>query len=199
MEEEDIEECIKKVNAIDNGVQLFLQNISQKFETIKNLKKKYLDKLVDYKVFLGDCEDQKEKPKRFRDVEDLAKEFKTAIKALIEFDAGTKKFIETIDKENEALTNQINGIEKYIKNNPIKKDKKIEAKKEEAKKEEAKKEEPKKDEPKKDEPKKEEEKKDEIKNEETKIIEPKSEEAKKDEPKADESNKEGGVPKSDVR
>ena len=39
MEEEDIEECIKKVNAIDNGVQMFLQNISQKFESLKNVKK----------------------------------------------------------------------------------------------------------------------------------------------------------------
>ena len=28
MEEEDIEECIKKVNAIDNGIQLYMQNIS---------------------------------------------------------------------------------------------------------------------------------------------------------------------------
>ena len=40
MEEEDIEECIKKVNAIDNGIQLFIQNTSQKFENLRNLKKK---------------------------------------------------------------------------------------------------------------------------------------------------------------
>ena len=41
MEEEDIEECIKKVNAIDNGVMLFAQNMSQKFEGIKNVNGGY--------------------------------------------------------------------------------------------------------------------------------------------------------------
>ena len=197
MEEEDIEECIKKVNAIDNGVQLFIQNISQKFENIKNIKKKYLDKLVDYKVFLGDCEDKKEKEKRFREVETLSKEFKTSIQSLIVFDEGTKNFIKTIDKENEALTNQINSykntlkdIEKYIKNNPVKKEPK---KEKEEKKDEPKKDEPKNEEPKKEEHKKEEPKKEEIKKEESKKEEPKKEETK-EEPK-----KEGGIPKSDVR
>jgi len=197
MEEEDIEACITKVNAVDNGIQLLLQNISQKFESIKNLKKKYVGKLVDYKVFLGNCEDRKEKEKQFKDVEKLSKEFKTAVKSLIEFDAGTKKFIETIDKENEALTNQINAykntlmdIQKYIKNNPIKK---------EPKKEEAKKEEPKKEETKKEEPKKEEQKKEEPKKEESKKEEPKNEEPKKEETKEEEIKTVNGVPRSDVR
>jgi len=215
MEEEDIEECIKKVNAIDNGVQIFLQNISQKFENIKNLKKKYLDKLVDYKVFIGDCEDKKEKEKKFRDVEKLSKDFKSAVEALIDFDAGTKKFIETIDKENVALTNQINNykntlkdIERYIKNNPVKKDKKEEPKKEETKKEEPKKEEPKKEETKKEEQKKEEikeeSKKEETKQEEKKGEEPKKDEDQKGEPKKEETkeeetNKDNGIPRSDVR
>ena len=164
MEEEDIEECIKKVNAVDNGVQIYVQNLSQKLDSLKNIKKKYLDKLVDYKVFIGDCDDKKEKERRFRDVEKLSREFKDSVKAITEFDANTKKFIETIDKENVALTNQINNykntlndIERYIKNNPIKKDKKEEPKKEEPKKEEPKKEEPKKEELKKEELKKEEE------------------------------------------
>ena len=191
MEEEDIEECIKKVNAIDNGIQLFIQNISQNFEKFKNLKKRYLDKLVDYKVFLGDCDNKKDKEKRFREVEDVSKEFKTSVKSFIEYDEGTKNFIRTIDKENEALTNQINSykntlkdIEKYIKNNPVKK----EPKKEETKKEE-KKEEPKKEETKKEEPKKEETKKEETKNEEI----------KKEETKSEEPKKENEIPKSDVR
>ena len=176
MEEEDIEECIKRVNAIDNGVLLFAQNMSQKFENLKNLKKKYVDKLVDYKVFIGGDPNKDEKEKQFRDVESLAREYKNAIKSLYEFDAGSKRFIETIDKENEALMGQINSykntlkdIEKYIKNNPKKKDKKKEEpKKEETKKEETKKEEPKKEEPKKEEPKKEEPKKEEPKKEESK-------------------------------
>ena len=206
MEEEDIEECIKKVNAIDNGVQLLLQNISQKFDNLKNLKKKYLDKLVDYKVFLGDCEDKKEKEKKFRDVESLAREYKTAVKSLIELDAGTKKFVETIDKENEALTNQINSykntlkdIEKYIKNNPVKKEKKEEPKKEEPKKVESKKEESKKEEPKKEESKSEENKKEESKKEESKNDETKKEETKNEESKNEESKKGNEVPRSDVR
>ena len=198
IEEEDIEECIKKVNAIDNGIQLFIQNTSQKFENLRNLKKKYVDKLVDYKVFIGDCDDKKEKEKKFKEVENLSREFKMSVKNLIEYDAGTKKFIETIDKENEALTNQINSykntlkdIEKYIKNNPVK-TKKIEPKKEkeEPKKEETKKEEPKKEEPKKEEPKKEEPKKEEPKKEEPKKEEPKKEEPKKEEPKKEETKKE---------
>ena len=211
MEEEDIEECIKKVNAIDNGVQMFLQNISQKFESLKNIKKKYLDKLVDYKVFLGDCEDRKEKEKRFRDVESLAKEFKTTVKSIVEFDSNTKKFIETIDRENEALTNQINAykntlkdIERYIKNNPIKKEKKEEKKteepkKEETKKEEKKKEEAKKEEAKKEETKNEEPKKEETKKEETKNEEPPKEGTKNEETKSEETKAENGIPKSDVR
>ena len=181
MEEEDIEECIKKVNAVDNGVQIYVQNLSQKLDSLKNIKKKYLDKLVDYKVFIGDCDDKKEKERRFRDVEKLSREFKDSVKAITEFDANTKKFIETIDKENVALTNQINNykntlndIERYIKNNPIKKDKK----------EEPKKEEPKKEEPKKEEPKKEESQMDESKKEET---------------KKEESKSENGIPRSDVR
>ena len=203
MEEEDIEECIKKVNAIDNGIQLFIQNVSQKFENLKNLKKKYVDKLVDYKVFIGDCDDKKEKEKKFKEVENLSREFKMSVKNLIEYDAGTKKFIETIDKENEALTNQINSykntlkdIEKYIKNNPVKtkkiepKKEKEEPKKEETKKEEPKKEEPKKEEPKKEEPKKEEPKKEEPKKEEPKKEEPKKEETKKEQPKKEETKKE---------
>ena len=186
MEEEDIEECIKKVNAIDNGIQLFIQNISQNFEKFKNLKKRYLDKLVDYKVFLGDCDNKKDKEKRFREVEDVSKEFKTSVKSFIEYDEGTKNFIRTIDKENEALTNQINSykntlkdIEKYIKNNPVKKEPKKEETKKEEKKEEPKKEETKKEEPKKEEPKKEETKKEETKKEEIKKEETKSEEPKK--------------------
>ena len=205
MEEEDIEECIKKVNAVDNGIQLFIQNLSQKFENFKNLKKKYLDKLVDYKVFLGDCDNKKDKEKRFREVEDLAKEFKTSVKSFIEYDEGTKNFIKTIDKENEALTNQINGykntlkdIEKYIKNNPVKKEPKKEEKKEETKKDE-KKEESKKEETKKEETKNIEPKKEEPKKEETKNIEPKKEEAKKEEPEKEEPKKENGIPRSDVR
>ena len=196
MEEEDIEECIKKVNAIDNGIQLFIQNISQNFEKFKNLKKRYLDKLVDYKVFLGDCDNKKDKEKRFREVEDVSKEFKTSVKSFIEYDEGTKNFIRTIDKENEALTNQINSykntlkdIEKYIKNNPVKK----EPKKEETKKEE------KKEEPKKEETKKEETKKEEPKKEETKKEETKNEEIKKEETKSEEPKKENEIPKSDVR
>ena len=203
MEEEDIEECIKKVNAIDNGIQLFIQNTSQKFENLRNLKKKYVDKLVDYKVFIGDCDDKKEKEKKVKEVENLSREFKMSVKNLIEYDAGTKKFIETIDKENEALTNQINSykntlkdIEKYIKNNPVKtkkiepKKEKEEPKKEETKKEEPKKEEPKKEEPKKEEPKKEEPKKEEPKKEEPKKEEPKKEETKKEQPKKEETKKE---------
>ena len=129
MEEEDIEECIKKVNAIDNGVMLFAQNMSQKFESIKNLKKKYVDKLVDYKVFIGGDPSKEEKEKNFRDVEALARDFKNAIKSIWTFDEGSKRFIETIDKENESLMGQINSykntlkdIEKYIKNNPKKKE-----------------------------------------------------------------------------
>ena len=213
MEEEDIEECIKKVNAVDNGVQIYVQNLSQKLDSLKNIKKKYLDKLVDYKVFIGDCDDKKEKERRFRDVEKLSREFKDSVKAITEFDANTKKFIETIDKENVALTNQINNykntlndIERYIKNNPIKKDKKEEPKKEEPKKEEPKKEEPKKEEPKKEELKKEEEpKKEETKKEEEpKKEEPKKEESqmeksKKEETKKEESKSENGIPRSDVR
>ena len=39
MEEEDIEECIKKVNAVDNGVQIYVQNLSQKLDSLKNIKK----------------------------------------------------------------------------------------------------------------------------------------------------------------
>ena len=126
-----------------------------------------------------------------------------SVKNLIEYDAGTKKFIETIDKENEALTNQINSykntlkdIEKYIKNNPVKtkkiepKKEKEEPKKEETKKEEPKKEEPKKEEPKKEEPKKEEPKKEEPKKEEPKKEEPKKEETKKEQPKKEETKKE---------
>ena len=41
MEEEDIEECIKRVNAVDNGIMIYAQNLSQKMENLKNLKKKY--------------------------------------------------------------------------------------------------------------------------------------------------------------
>ena len=193
MEEEDIEECIKRVNAIDNGVLLFAQNMSQKFENLKNLKKKYVDKLVDYKVFIGGDPNKDEKEKQFRDVESLAREYKNAIKSLYEFDAGSKRFIETIDKENEALMGQINSykntlkdIEKYIKNNPKKKDKKKEEpKKEETKKEETKKEEPKKEEPKKEEPKKEEPKKEEPKKEESKKKEPEKGVLKKELPKSE--------------
>ena len=149
MEEEDIEECIKKVNSIDNGIQLYIQDISKKLESLKTIKKKYLDKLVDYKVFLGDCEDKKEKEKKFRDIESLSREFKSSVEAITNIEPGTKKFIENVDKENVALTNQINNykntlkdIERYIKNNPIKKDKKEDSKKEVSKKDEPKKEEP---------------------------------------------------------
>ena len=199
MEEEDIEECIKKVNAIDNGVMLFAQNMSQKFESIKNLKKKYVDKLVDYKVFIGGDPSKEEKEKNFRDVEALARDFKNAIKSIWTFDEGSKRFIETIDKENESLMGQINSykntlkdIEKYIKNNPKKKEeskkddnkdeKKDETKKdEEEKKDEAKKEEKKKEEDKKEEDKKEETKKEEEKKEDKK--EEKKEETEKEEPK----------------
>ena len=192
MEEEDIEECIKKVNAIDNGVMLFAQNMSQKFEGIKNLKKKYVDKLVDYKVFIGGDPSKEEKEKNFRDVEALARDFKNAIKSIWVFDEGSKRFIETIDKENESLMGQINSykntlkdIEKYIKNNPKKKeDSKKDEKKDETKKdEEEKKEEEKKEETKKEEDKKEEEKKEETKKEEEKKEEDKKEETEKEEPK----------------
>ena len=183
MEEEDIEECIKKVNAIDNGVMLFAQNMSQKFESIKNLKKKYVDKLVDYKVFIGGDPSKEEKEKNFRDVEALARDFKNAIKSIWTFDEGSKRFIETIDKENESLMGQINSykntlkdIEKYIKNNP--------KKKEESKKDDNKDE--KKDETKKDE----EEKKDETKKEEKKKEEDKKEETKKEEEKKEDKKEE---------
>ena len=234
MEEEDIEECIKKVNAIDNGVMLFAQNMSQKFESIKNLKKKYVDKLVDYKVFIGGDPSKEEKEKNFRDVEALARDFKNAIKSIWTFDEGSKRFIETIDKENESLMGQINSykntlkdIEKYIKNNPKKKEeskkddnkdeKKDETKKdEEEKKDETKKEEKKKEEDKKEETKKEEEKKEdkkEEKKEETekeepkkldvKKVETKKEEFKKIEAKAPEPVKEEPkkeeIPRADVR
>ena len=204
MEEEDIEECIKKVNSIDNGIQLYIQDISKKLESLKTIKKKYLDKLVDYKVFLGDCEDKKEKEKKFRDIESLSREFKSSVEAITNIEPGTKKFIENVDKENVALTNQINNykntlkdIERYIKNNPIKKDKKEDSKKEVSKKDEPKKEEPKKEGSKKDEHKKEEPKKDEK--EEPKKEEIKNEETKKEETKNEESKNENGVPKSDVR
>ena len=227
MEEEDIEECIKRVNAVDNGIMIYTQNLSQKMENLKNVKKKFVDKLVDYKVFIGSDPSKEEKEKRFKDVEYVARDFKNQVKSLFDPDAGTKKFIDTIDRELEALTNQINGykntlkdIEKYIKNNPSKKDKKKEEtkkeekkkagpekepvktepkkedvkkeepKKEEVKKEEPKIEEPKKEEPKKEEPKKEEPKKEEIKKEEVKKEEPKKEEAKKEEPKKEEVKKE---------
>ena len=195
MEEEDIEECIKRVNAVDNGVMIYMQNLSQKIENLKNVKKKYLDKLVDYKVFIGSDPTKEEKEKRFRDVEYVARDFKNVVKGLFDPDAGTKKFIDTIDRENEALTNQINGyrntlndIEKYVKNNPNKKDKKKAGppREEEVKKEKPKKEEPKKEE-KKEEPKKE-EKKEEPKKEEKKE-EPKKEE-KKEEPKKEEKKEE---------
>ena len=193
MEEEDIEECIKKVNAIDNGVMLFAQNMSQKFEGIKNLKKKYVDKLVDYKVFIGSNPSKEEKEKNFRDVESLAREFKNAIKSIYEFDVGSKRFIETIDKENESLMGQINSykntlkdIEKYIKNNPKKKEESKKDEKKDEKKEETKKDE----EEKKDEKKNEEEKKDETKKEETKKEEEKKEETKKEETKKEEEKKE---------
>jgi hypothetical protein len=206
MEEEDIEDCIKRVNAVDNGIMIFAQNMNQKMENLKNTKKKYLDKLVDYKVFIGGDPSKEEKEKRFKDVEYLAREFKNQVKSLFDYDAGTKKFVDTIDRENEALSNQINNykstlkdIEKYIKNNPKKKDKdkKEEPKKEEPKKKKAgpereppKKEEPKKEEPKKEEPKKEEPKKEEPKKEETKKEEPKKEETKAEEPKKEETKKE---------
>ena len=192
MEEEDIEDCIKRVNAVDNGIMIFAQNMNQKMENLKNTKKKYLDKLVDYKVFIGGDPSKEEKEKRFKDVEYVARDFKNQVKSLFDYDAGTKKFVDTIDRENEALSNQINNykstlkdIEKYIKNNP-KKDKKKE--KEEPKKEEKKKKagperEPPKEVPKKEEPKKEEPKKEEPKKEEPKKEEPKKEEPKKEEPK----------------
>ena len=211
MEEEDIEECIKRVNAVDNGVMIYAQNLSQRMENLKNTKKKYLDKLVDYKVFIGSEPSREEKEKRFKDVEYAARDFKNQVKSLFDPDAGTKKFIDTIDRELEALTNQINGykntlkdIEKYIKNNPNKKDKdkkKEETKKEEKKKagpekppvknEEPKKEEPKAEEPKKEEPKKEEPKKEEPKKEEPKKEEPKVEVPKKEEPKKEVKKKAG--------
>ena len=208
MEEEDIEECIKRVNAVDNGIMIYAQNISQKMENLKNVKKKLVDKLVDYKVFLGSDPSKDEKEKRFRDIESFARDFKNQVQSLFDPDAGTKKFIETIDKENEALSNQINSykntlkdIEKYIKNNPSKKDKKKdESKKEEKKKagpereplkkEDPKTEEPKKEEPKKEEPKKEEVKKEELKKEETKKEETKTEETKKEEESKKEEKKE---------
>ena len=195
MEEEDIEECIKRVNAVDNGIMIYAQNLSQKMENLKNLKKKYLDKLVDYKVFIGGEPTKEEKEKRFKDVEYVARDFKNQVKSLFDPDAGTKKFIETIDREIDALTNQINGykntlkdIEKYIKNNPNKKDKKEESykkekKKEEIKKEESKKEEPKKDEVAKENSKKEHETKEEHKKEETVKEETNKEEKEKEEPK----------------
>ena len=193
MEEEDIEECIKRINAVDNGIMIYAQNLSQKMENLKSLKKKYLDKLVDYKVFIGSDPSREEKEKRFKDVEYIARDFKNQVKSLFEPDAGTKKFIDTIDREIEALSNQINSykntlkdIEKYIKNNPTKKDKK----KEEPKKDEPKKEEPKKEEPKKEEPKKEEPKKEEPKKEEPKKEKPKKEEPKKEELKKEVSQKE---------
>ena len=202
MEEEDIEECIKRVNAVDNGIMIYAQNLSQKMENLKNLKKKYVDKLVDYKVFIGSEPSKEEKEKRFKDVEYVARDFKNQIKSLFDTDAGTKKFIETIDREIEALTNQINGykntlhdIEKYIKNNPNKKDetkkkekKKAGPEKEPRKEEEIKKEVPKespKEEPKKEEPPKEENKKEELAKEEPKKEEVSKEEKKeeKEEPK----------------
>lgn len=232
MEEEDIEECIKKVNAIDNGVMLFAQNMSQKFEGIKNLKKKYVDKLVDYKVFIGGDPSKEEKEKNFRDVESLAREFKNAIKSIYEFDVGSKRFIETIDKENESLMGQINSykntlkdIEKYIKNNPKKKEeskkdetqkdedkkedkkenedeKKEGTKKEETKKEEDKKEETKEEDKKeetKEEDKKEEPKKLDVKKVETKKEEFKKIEAKAPEPVKEEEPKKEEIPRADVR
>ena len=202
MEEEDIEECIKRVNAVDNGIMIYAQNLSQKMENLKNLKKKYVDKLVDYKVFIGSEPSKEEKEKRFKDVEYVARDFKNQVKSLFDPDAGTKKFIETIDREIEALTNQINGykntlhdIEKYIKNNPNKKDetkkkekKKAGPEKEPRKEEEIKKEVPKespKEEPKKEEPPKEENKKEELAKEEPKKEEVSKEEKKeeKEEPK----------------
>ena len=195
MEEEDIEECIKRVNAVDNGIMIYAQNLSQKMENLKNLKKKYVDKLVDYKVFIGSEPSKEEKEKRFKDVEYVARDFKNQVKSLFDPDAGTKKFIETIDREIEALTNQINGykntlhdIEKYIKNNPNKKDetKKKEKKKAGPEKEPRKEEEIKKEVPKespKEEPKKEEPPKEENKKEEPAKEEPKKEEVSKEEKK----------------
>ena len=194
MEEEDIEECIKRVNAVDNGIMIYAQNLSQKMESLKNLKKKYLDKLVDYKVFIGSEPTKEEKEKRFRDVEVVARDFKNQVKSLFDPDAGTKKFIETIDRELEALTNQINGykntlkdIEKYIKNNPNKKD---ETKKKEKKKAGPEKEPLKEGEIKKEEPKKEESAKEELKKEEVAKEEPKKEEKIKEETKKEETENE---------
>ena len=207
MEEEDIEECIKRVNAVENGIMIYMQNLSQRIENLKNTKKKYVDKLVDYKVFIGGDPSKEQKEKRFKDVEYLARDFKNAVKNLFDPDAGTKKFIDTIDRENEALTNQINSykntlkdIEKYVKNNPKKKKKKAGPPREEdAKKEEAKKVEPKKEEPKKEEPKKEEPKKEEVKKEEPKKEEPKKEETKKEEPKKEEPKKEEPKKEEDAK
>ena len=203
MEEEDIEDCIKRVNAVDNGIMIFAQNMNQKMENLKATKKKFLDKLVDYKVFIGGDPSKEEKEKRFKDVEYAARDFKNQVKSLFDYDAGTKKFVDTIDRENEALSNQINNykstlkdIEKYIKNNPKKDKKKEEPKKEEKKKkagperEPSKKEEPKKEEQKKEETKKEDPKKEETKKEEFKNEESKKEETKKEEPKNEESKNE---------
>ena len=92
-----------------------MQNISQKFENFRNIKKKYTDKLVDYKVFIGDCPDKKVKENRFNEVENISREFKTTVQSLISNDVGTKKFLETVDKENEALTNQINSYKNTLK------------------------------------------------------------------------------------
>ena len=192
MEEEDIEECIKRVNAVDNGIMIYAQNLSQKMENLKNLKKKYVDKLVDYKVFIGSEPSKEEKEKRFKDVEYVARDFKNQVKSLFDPDAGTKKFIDTIDREIEALTNQINGykntlndIEKYIKNNPNKKD--------ETKKKEKKKAGPEKEPHKEEEIKKEEKKespKEELKKEMLQKEEPKKEEPAKEEPKKEVAPKE---------
>ena len=197
MEEEDIENCITKVNAVDNGINIYAQNMNQKMENLKKVKKKYLDALVDFKVFLGDLPSKEEKEKKFKEVENVARDYQNAVKSLINLDAGTKKFVDTIDKENDELHNMVNNykstlkdIEKYIKNNPKKKDIKKEKKKEEPKKEEPKKEEPKKEEQKKEEPKKEEPKKEEPKKEEPKKEEPKKEEVKKEEVKKEETKKE---------
>ena len=196
MEEEDIEECIKRVNAVDNGIMIYAQNLSQKMENLKNLKKKYLDKLVDYKVFIGSEPSKEEKEKRFKDVEYVARDFKNQVKSLFDPDAGTKKFIDTIDREIEALTNQINGykntlkdIEKYIKNNPNKKDKKDESIKKENKNIGLEKESNKEDENKKEKPKKEEITKEELKKEATVKEEPKKESTVKEETKKEEGEK----------
>ena len=129
MEEEDIEECIKRVNAVENGVMIYMQNLSQRIENLKNVKKKYVDKLVDYKVFIGGDPSKEEKEKRFDkdkrtkfSLETVSKDYfnklKDQCKGLFVEDFSKKIFSDDFRKQVEAFKEMKSQIDKKI-NIPI--------------------------------------------------------------------------------